>query len=167
MRSTPRNRFSTPPGAGGRLPLDGVGEAFREAVSQPEDAAPSDPISVPRKAAHPFRGGRSRGWPRPRHRLDAAHRRHDPVAPGWVPLDPDWLTGGDARHHGAADNGAASAGTDSWLNFESTLTSSQSSPRPTDSPSGKSDKSPWVAALEGSATLNKKSLANWKSACQS
>jgi hypothetical protein len=41
-------------------------------VSQPEDAASSDPISVPRKAAHPFRGGRSRGWPRPRQRLDAA-----------------------------------------------------------------------------------------------
>ena len=105
------------------------------------------------------------GWPR--RDGHAAHRCHEPVAPGWVPLVPDWLTGGDARHHGAADNGAAPAGTDSWLNFESTLASSQSSPRPTDSPSGKGDKSPWVAALEGSATLNKKNLANWKSACQS
>lgn len=50
--------------------------------------------------------------PLPRQ-LSGAHRRHEPVAPGWVPLDSDWLTGGDAWHHGVAGPGAAPAGTDS------------------------------------------------------
>ncbi len=30
-----------------------------------------------------------------------AHRRLEPVAPGRGPVNPGWLAGGDARHHGA------------------------------------------------------------------
>ena len=35
----------------------------------------------------------------------------EPVAPGWVSVDPGRLTGRDARHHGTAGNGAAPTGT--------------------------------------------------------
>ena len=49
MRSTPSVRFSTPPGAGGRLPPDGLAEGFSAGVGQPEDVASPDCEPVPGK----------------------------------------------------------------------------------------------------------------------
>jgi len=44
-----------------------------------------------------------------------ASYRLEPVAPGWVSVNPGRLTGGDARHHGAAGNGAATANPEDML----------------------------------------------------
>ena len=48
--------FSVAPGAGGRLPADGVVEGFSEGVSQPADTGPPDVLPVPGKAQDPFSG---------------------------------------------------------------------------------------------------------------
>ncbi len=48
----------------------------------------------------------------------AAHSPLESAALVWVSLDPDWPTGGNARHHGAAGNGAATTAIDSPLNFD-------------------------------------------------
>ena len=64
MLSTPSSRFSTPPGAGGRLPLDRQG--------QPEDAPSPDCQPVQGKAHDPFRGNGSGDQPWPQHHLDTA-----------------------------------------------------------------------------------------------
>jgi len=64
-------RFPTAQGAGGRLPVDGVGEAFREALSQSKDTGSPDQEPVPGEAPHPCRGKCFRGGSWSCHHLDA------------------------------------------------------------------------------------------------
>ena len=61
------------------------------------------------EAAHRYQGE----WRR-RHG-HVAHCSHEPVAAGWVPVNPGWLAGGDARHHSIAGDGTATARTEPML----------------------------------------------------
>ena len=68
----PRSRFSTPPGAGGRLPSNGLAKGFSEGVAQPEEVTSQDLQPVPGKAHDPFCGNGSVDQPWSLHHLDAA-----------------------------------------------------------------------------------------------
>ena len=85
-----RIRFSTPPGAGGRLPSDGLAKCFSTGVAQPEDVASSDLQPVPGKAHDPFCGngqeishGRDITWTL-RAKEAPQHIRESWVGTSWI-----------------------------------------------------------------------------------
>ena len=92
MPCTPSNRFSTPPGEGGRLPTFGV--------SQPDHVAPPDPQQGPGNAKNPFRGGGSQGRPRPRDHVEIASERGPRAHPLGLERQQLDREGGHRRHQG-------------------------------------------------------------------